>query len=268
MFVPRFLGDWVHKNLPRWLVATLDRLYAPYLSWMSVRVNRRLIKRLFPDGAIVVLAGPFHGMKYLATSSGSTLIPKIVGTYEEELHGVIEQFVNKNCRRLIDIGCAEGYYLIGLALRLPGLEAHGFDLDAEAREKCKALADLNGVSKRIHLEGRCSSAILNSLAGVGTSIICDCEGGELELLDPQMVPSLRNADILVELHDRLFPGTTETISQRFAPTHKIHLIHSCTRNHRQYPVIAGLNKSEQRLAVDELRGGEVTWAFMESLKAV
>src|SRR6185436_7862279 len=43
------------------------------------------IKRLTPD--LVVLEGPFKGLKYpFVRSVGSTCTPKLLGTYEAELH--------------------------------------------------------------------------------------------------------------------------------------------------------------------------------------
>jgi hypothetical protein len=263
MFVPRSIGDWVHKNLPASIVTALDRLYAPYLDWMSERINNRLLQKLFPSEHLTVKAGPFKGMSYIPQSNGSVLIPKLIGTYEQELHGVLEEALRKKYRTLLDIGCAEGYYLIGLALRLPNLQAHGFDLNAEALKNCERLAKANGVAQRITLHGRCTTQFLDAMSRPGTLIICDCEGAELELLDPKAAPNLKNADILVELHERLVPGVTKTIQQRFSSTHHVRLIEDQRRNPKDCKIISTLSKREQCLAVDEMRGEKGNWAFME-----
>src|SRR5450432_1298867 len=142
MFVPRSIGDWVHKNLPVSIVVILDRLYAPYLNWMAGRINNRLLQKLFPTGLLIVQNGPFAGMKYIPQSNGSALIPKLTGTYEQELHGIIEEVSQRKYHTLVDVGCAEGYYLVGLALRLPNLHVHGFDLNAEALKNCQRLATI------------------------------------------------------------------------------------------------------------------------------
>jgi hypothetical protein len=68
----------------------------------------------------VVRHGLFYGMKYPSLeAAGSTLYPKLLGSYERELHGIMERIVRTDYATVVDIGCAEGYYAAGLALRLP-----------------------------------------------------------------------------------------------------------------------------------------------------
>jgi hypothetical protein len=58
-------------------------------------------------------------MAYIPQAVGSALIPKLLGCYEAELHGVIACALNTTYDTIIDIGCAEGYYAVGLALHFP-----------------------------------------------------------------------------------------------------------------------------------------------------
>lgn len=46
-------------------------------------------------------------------------VPNLVGSYESELHLQIEQLILERPQVVIDVGCAEGYYAVGLAQRLP-----------------------------------------------------------------------------------------------------------------------------------------------------
>lgn len=50
-------------------------------------------------------------------------------------------------------------------------------------------------------------------------MICDIEGAECELLDPDKAPGLLQADILVESHECNDASLTETLQQRFASAH-------------------------------------------------
>jgi hypothetical protein len=43
----------------------------------------------------------------------STFIPKIIGSYECELHPAIEEIIVNNYAEVWDVGCAEGYYAVG-----------------------------------------------------------------------------------------------------------------------------------------------------------
>ena len=66
-----------------------------------------------------VLSGPFHGMRYVDHSVGSSLFPKLIGTYEKELRYWLEaQFTESNLTTIVNIGAGEGYYAVGAALRL------------------------------------------------------------------------------------------------------------------------------------------------------
>jgi hypothetical protein len=57
-----------------------------------------------------VSGGPFAGLKLSERSVGSELLPKLLGTYELELHRVIEEFLSTDYDVLINIGCGEGFY--------------------------------------------------------------------------------------------------------------------------------------------------------------
>lgn len=62
-----------------------------------------------------ILAGPFRGMKYIENSHGSAYLPKILGSYEKELHKFIPRIVEEEYELILDIGAAEGYYAVGLS---------------------------------------------------------------------------------------------------------------------------------------------------------
>src|SRR5436853_482985 len=55
----------------------------------------------------IVLSGPFGGMKYPGyTSYGSALYPKLLGTYESELHGALADLLTNPHDNIVDIGFA------------------------------------------------------------------------------------------------------------------------------------------------------------------
>lgn len=216
-----------------------------------------------------VLTGPFEGMEYITESIGSSFVPKLIGSYECELHTVIGQILNRNYATVVDIGSAEGFYVVGLALRLPGRPAvHAFDISTEAQKLCRLLAEKNGIANLITISGFCDVAVLNRtlpdrpVQNGRSLIVCDCEGYETEILDPIAVPALANADILVELHDHLKPGATALIVNRFRGSHDITLIDTQERDPNRYPQIGFLTPEQQQVAVSEFRNGPQQWAFL------
>ena len=212
-----------------------------------------------------VLSGPFANMVYVPQATGSALMPKLVGSYEAELHGTLEKIAATDYLTIIDVGCAEGYYAIGLAMRLPNARIYAFDIDPEARELCTAMARLNGVEKRVTVSGKCGPDDLNRLLTEKSLIVCDCEGFESELLRPDLVPAMAQADILVELHDHVQPGLTPLLLSRFQETHAATMLTAVERDHTCYPQIRFTDTKSRQLAVSEFRPCGQRWAFFQSV---
>lgn len=211
-----------------------------------------------------VLSGPFAGMAYVLQATGSALMPKLVGCYEAELDAVIEQIVATNYAVVVDIGCAEGYYANGLALCLPSTRIYAFDIDPEAQALCKKMAQLNGVQEQVTVFGECHHSSLNTLLTGHSLIVCDCEGYEAELLKPDLVPAMAQADILVEFHDQLRPGLTSLILKRFQGTHQVTMITAVERDTKDYPQLRFSETGQRQIAVSEFRPAGQQWGFFQA----
>ncbi len=226
----------------------------------DVRLTRQLAEAFGPT----VQSGPFQGLRYaFLEAEGSVLAPKLLGTYECELHGWIEALVGTGYRRVVVVGCAEGYYAVGLARRLPAAQVFAFDLSARARALCADLAEANGVADRLVLGGRCERADLDRLVEPGTLVVCDCEGAEFDLLCPAEMPSLREGDFLVEVHrtsDVADPATT--MEERFAATHAVQRATYGTCPRTEAAALAALAPSDRAFAVDENRSSGMAWVQM------
>ncbi len=197
------------------------------MCWQRSEVElERLRCELGPE--FRVQNGPFKGMRYPGFEAvGSSLIAKLLGTYEVELGDVIEEFITKSFDTIIDVGCAEGYYAVGLALRSKTTQVHAFDTDPRAREICREMGRLNGVADRLNVQGLCAPADLLGLASGGrTLIISDCEGGELDLFNETTVARLRTCELLIEAHDFIVRGVSQALQRRFSSTHDCRLLHS------------------------------------------
>ena len=211
-----------------------------------------------------VLSGPFVGMAYVAQARGSALMPKLLGSYEEELHEVMEKVVATDYMAIIDIGCAEGYYANGLAMRMPSARIYAFDTDLSAQALCAEMARLNAVEARVSVFGECRTDDLNTLLTKRSLIICDCEGFESEILRPDLVPAMARTDILVELHDHVQPGITPLILKRFEDTHRATTITAAERDATYYPQLRFPNLRNRQLAVSEFRQSGQQWVFLAS----
>lgn len=253
----------VLKSATPRLYMLLRHIWRDWLLRESVD-RAKLAERFLGNGNPRVTTGPFEGMVYLGTALGSVLVPKLVGCYEHDLHGTIEEIIQTSYDTVINVGCAEGYYAVGLALRLPAAKIVAVDLDDRACELCQRLAHLNGVGTRVEtLNGDCSET-LRHRRYPGALWVVDCEGAELDILSPSQLPDLLTADILVELHDFVDPTISGILIGRFTDTHDVRLIPETPTPAHDYPVLSGLTKSQIRMAVDERRPGPMKWAWMRS----
>jgi len=111
--------------------------------------NKNSLKLIFGNSIPTILNGPFKGLRYLSLSTGSVLLAKIMGSYEEPIRHIFEKIVSeKRYKKIIDIGCAEGYYAVGLAMLLPRCQITAIDNNSFALYLCKKLAKLNHTKKR------------------------------------------------------------------------------------------------------------------------
>ena len=209
-----------------------------------------------------VMNGPFAGLNYTRKAAGSALAPKLVGSYERELHPIWAQILEKSYDLVVDIGCAEGYYAVGLAKHLNNQpKVIAFDMDDEARLLCRELSIKNGVSHQVEVLGECDVAALGRVLKNRSLVVCDCEGAEVDLLSIEQIPALKGADILVELHDFLRAGVTEILTARFADSHDIQLIDSAQPDPSLYRELEILTPEQRAIALDE-RAEPMQWAWM------
>jgi SAM-dependent methyltransferase len=224
--------------------------------WRSALIQNSVVKAL----GTAVVTGPFQGMKLPARAAEGCFVPKLLGSYESPLHPVIERIVAAPYERIVDIGCAEGYYAVGLALRMPKTRIFAFDINEKAQAACRNLAVLNGVADRVTVGGLFSGADFADYAG--SCVVCDIEGAERALLDPAAYPGLREVDVLVEAHDCFSPGLSGLLRERFAATHRIESFESLPSAVPSLAIMETWDELDRLLAVWEWRSGPTPWLFM------
>ncbi len=224
-------------------------------------------KKICPD--LTVGKGPFTGLKYpsypFPFEASSTVLPKLVGSYEEELHGIVSKIQGSKYKTIINIGCEEGYYAVGLARNNPKTNVIGYDLNKAALRFCEKMSHLNGVGNMTTISHMSAAQFNRKITGK-TFILCDCEGCEFGVLNPLITPRLKKADILVEIHDSMFLPVSKVIAKRFSKTHTLKIINfdSSTRKKAAYKNKSKLSKKEQIIATDERRFEHMQWYYLHS----
>ena len=230
-----------------------------YLGAMRV-INASLFARLGSR----VRTGPFAGMwipeeaPWDDGNSGA----KLAGSYEFELHSALALAVARGVRAIVNVGCAEGYYAVGLAMIAPEVDVVACDLDRRSLALCLEGALRNGVAGRVSARLGCTTPV--ALAAVPAApghrlYLLDCEGAELALLDPVRCPALVRSDVIVECHDFMYSAISKVLGQRFMPTHAVFKINPDLQVPKMYPFLRGLPFGTQLLAIAEKRPMPSCW---------
>jgi precorrin-6B methylase 2 len=207
----------------------------------------------------------------LTSSNWDAIGPYLVGSYEEELHPHLERLLAKAPPLVVNIGASAGYYAVGAARRLPDALVIAVDTEPSALALCRQLASANGVADRVRMKRRVTTGKLRRWLTPGALLISDCEGCELEVLDPVKVPQLREADVIVELHDTVNATISQTILSRFAPTHDTTVVNGAERSPdvARYPALAKVPPVIWTEVLDEHRwppppDPRTSWAVLET----
>lgn len=203
-------------------------------------LTRKIVRRIFPEklrpaGILrrqleretggVTIGGPFPGLKL-----GTILRYRrfahafMLGTFEREIQPWIERAIELDIPRIVNVGSADGYYAVGMCLRMPNVEMIAYEMDADRREKLRYVAELNGVADRLDIRGFCDLEDLEAVLaepGGPTLVMSDVEGHEKVLLDPERVPALERTYVLVEVHEHFVPGIRAELHRRFEGTHEL-----------------------------------------------
>lgn len=211
-----------------------------------------------------IRTGPFAGMNYVVQSAEGALLPRMLGVYERELHSELAAFAERPPETIIDIGCAEGYYAVGLARMMPQTTVHAFDIDETARRRCGLLAEANGVSDRVRVGGEFTGEDFARFAASRTLIFIDAEGFEDDILRPDLYPALRSFDLIVETHPTAKPGVTERLIERFSATHDIKRLDPRVGDAALIPRVTQASHLDMMIACWEWRAGPTPWLVMRS----
>jgi hypothetical protein len=247
------------------LPAQLNEALRLLSKWRSVLIQNTL---LLQHGT-VVMQGPLQGLDFLPQSAEGCHVAKLLGCYEQPLQPHIEAAIGAGYGTILNIGCAEGYYAVGMARRMPATRVLAFDLNPVAQQTCAALAEKNGVADRVQVGALFKPtdfAAHPANPAHRVLVLCDIEGAEHELLNPQATPALRGMDLIVESHECLRAGITAELVERFSASHHIIVVQDDGQRQLQSPPqwFCNLAHLDQLLAAWEWRSGPTPWLVMRA----
>ncbi len=236
----------------------LNGLLRHMSQWRQTMLGNRFVHL----HGLTIYSGPFKGMDYLDYSTEGCLLPRLLGTYEAEIHDDIEAFAAEGIEAIVDIGCAEGYYAVGLARAAPTARVHAFDTEERARIACAQLATKNGVADRVIIGETFTGDMFERFVDQRTLVMIDTEGFEMELMKPDLWPALKRLNIIMETHPIPHPDVVAEMHRRFSPTHDIVVRKTRLRSAELPSWMDDLPHLDQLLATWEFRSSPTPWFVM------
>jgi len=197
-------------------MAQLNNALRLLAKWRSVLIQNTLLQQ----HGTRVLQGPLAGLDFLAQSAEGCHIAKLLGCYEQPLQPHIEHAIRQDYPLVLNIGCAEGYYAVGLARRMAATRVLAFDVDPRAQDTCRALAQKNGVAERVQVRALFGTQDFDGYRDQRVLVLCDIEGAESALLAPVAAGKARRglgntlgaaADVQEDGHEK---GSTKSTKWR------------------------------------------------------
>lgn len=168
--------------------------------------RKRISSEVYDLFGGVVHYGPFKGLSLAKNNwwGGADFASMLLGLYEKE---ILDFFFSGECDRfdnLVDVGAADGYYAIGMLISGRVNNAICFELSKEGQRTIAANAGQNGVLDRITIFGAASDTFHTRLSHLDLSrtlVLVDIEGAEFDILDETSLHALRQATIVIEIHN-------------------------------------------------------------------
>ena len=253
---------WIRARLQRDPPLASEPELGTLLRVLAIWRSRLIAKALLRNQGATILHGPFAGMDYVGKATEGALAPRLLGSYESELHPTIVRLAAEGFACVIDVGCAEGYYAVGLARLMPQATVYAYDIVEEARLACAELAAKNGVSERVIVGETFTPTGFEAFADRKCLVMMDVEGAEDDLLRPDLSPALAAMTLIVETHDVYKPGVLDRLCERFAASHDIQRLDQAGKTTPLPDWLTRMGHLDQLLAVWEWRIRPTPWLVM------
>ena len=219
--------------------------------------------------------GPFAGMKISPTGwwDQTDLASKILGFYEAEVLDVLLRLDKARYPYFVDLGAADGYYAIGAAYSGMFRKSFCFEMSAQGRAVIQTNAALNQVSESMEVFGYADSDFDKALPQIDPStmvLLVDIEGGEFALFSDVVVERLKDATILIELHEFMVDdgaAKLDALIGRLQKHFKIGWLTTTARDLSGFECLQALNDTDRWLLCSESRARLMKWVVCEPLSA-
>jgi len=230
--------------------------------------KKALSRQLFKAEVETVRGGLFEGISLVNQSNWNEayLLTMYLGQYERQIQNEIEALLDIDFANVIIIGCAEGFFTMGLAKVFPKATIVSVDIDPNTLAICRQNAEINGYTDRCEFLSAADQGVLASYLDNGKPnlVFSDCEGYEFTLLTKDFVEKYPQTSYVCEIHDfndrgEIIAGKKDALADAFAGTHEVKVFSGEPRDPREGTMLDDFTSSEQWLALDEGRARGMEW---------
>lgn len=168
--------------------------------------------------------GPFTGLKIPKEVSSIISTKEILGLYESCLHTKFEYLVNENIRNILFVGGNNGYYAAGLTYILNPDSIKIYETEEYFHNIIESWFQKNNLSN-FSIQGKATKEVFQKIEANINLVFMDCEGYEIELLNPSQFTWQERSTVIVEIHPFYIDNLLSIISDRFRITHNIQIIY-------------------------------------------
>lgn len=184
---------------------------------------KKLIKDVRLKTGDAVYFGPFSTMKIPSAHYNYLTIGEILGTYEYALQPYIYKVIAQKPESIIVVGANHGYYCAGFSYTINPSNLIAYEIEPHLQELTKEWWQENKLGN-ITMKGIADQQEFDKVNKNIDFLFCDCEGEEINLLNPKKFHWQEKCTILTELHDFYKPGLLEVLVGRFSATHHITIL--------------------------------------------
>ena len=230
------------------------------------RERRRLSDLAMAHFDATVEYGALKGYKIpLSSHWGGLARPAmLLGLYEKEVVEVLKKFAHKR-GTFIDVGAADGFFAVGLVASGIYKFSHAFEITAKGREVIKISSEINEVTDRVAIHGIFDADTLKNKHSINfrdSVVLIDIEGDEFSLLEDSVIRLIRDAVVVVELHDFLFEDGDEqkrALIARLAENFDVTTITTGARSLPRCEFLDKMSDNERWLLCSEGRARRMEW---------
>lgn len=191
---------------------------------------------------------------------------KLLGTYEQD----ILEFLKKtkgSYNFLVDIGAADGYYVVGSLFAKIVDRAYGFEINEKSRNIMLDNIKINNVVDSAYIDSEATLEKITDILykeGQNSGIfIIDIEGEEFKLLTNKFLEVCKNSTLIVEIHEwDSLSNKYEEIIKKCETIFNIGYLYNRTKTIPDLPIINKINDNFRWLLCSEGRPQQMKWLVL------